>query len=568
MRLLLALRGWPYVNSDEATLGLMAEDILRHGAHPLFAYGDHHIGAIDAYLQAIFFAVLGSTDLIMHIVTTLQVLFFLIIFYLFARETFSKPVAIVTLLILAFCGQQELFYEQRANRHGQDILVFSALLLLLAYYRLRRPTGRLPLDLGIGLVAGLAIWSSLLTLPYVLAAVLTLASAAILGRRRSRNQVTNLWPTVTGPLLLVAGFLVGAAPMLRDALLTRGSSLLEGLQTASAGGSHGLQAIIQQLGGTFLYAVPSMFGSGTICPHCVVWPSSDTFPTLGQILVITAIGLAFTGVIVGCWLAATVGLAHNAWAALRVPSRTITPSASAPAIAPPTSALDVRWWGQAMLALGVGLTLLLFASSHASFVQVSTNDRYLMGIYLVVPFIAAPLWSSVQTLWRALYRVPRESSTVLPVALLGSVILVALLGINLFGEWLTLQQTFSNPQEFGVPAGTRDVELLDFLRAHHAMRFYTTWWVCYRLMFDSQESDYCTVVSDTNPLAPGDNKTPAYPPVVRQAAHPAYLFDLTTTEASPGSVVEIANLIRSHTPRFAGYTSAEIAGYMVFYYAG
>src|SRR5215472_9703366 len=59
IRLFLAAHGWPYVNSDEATLGLMADDILWHGAHPLFAYGDHHIGAIDAYLQALFFAVFG-----------------------------------------------------------------------------------------------------------------------------------------------------------------------------------------------------------------------------------------------------------------------------------------------------------------------------------------------------------------------------------------------------------------------------------------------------------------------------------------------------------------------------
>ena len=74
VRLTLAFRGWPYVNSDEATLGLMVDDILWHGAHPLFGYGEHHLGAIDAYLQAPFFAVLGSTDLTMHIVTTIQIL--------------------------------------------------------------------------------------------------------------------------------------------------------------------------------------------------------------------------------------------------------------------------------------------------------------------------------------------------------------------------------------------------------------------------------------------------------------------------------------------------------------
>src|SRR5579871_3859305 len=56
IRFILAFRGWPFVNSDEATLGLMVDDILWHGAHPAFTYGLHHLGAIDAYLQAFFLA--------------------------------------------------------------------------------------------------------------------------------------------------------------------------------------------------------------------------------------------------------------------------------------------------------------------------------------------------------------------------------------------------------------------------------------------------------------------------------------------------------------------------------
>src|SRR5215467_7026773 len=47
----LASRGWPYSNSDEATTGLMVDDIIWHGVHPLFTYGEHHVGSLDAYLQ-------------------------------------------------------------------------------------------------------------------------------------------------------------------------------------------------------------------------------------------------------------------------------------------------------------------------------------------------------------------------------------------------------------------------------------------------------------------------------------------------------------------------------------
>jgi hypothetical protein len=224
-----------------------------------------------------------------------------------------------------------------------------------------------------------------------------------------------------------------------------------------------------------------------------------------------------------------------------------------------------------MLALGVGLTILEFAAGRASFVDVGTNTRYLMGIYFVVPFIAAPLCSSVQTVWSWIRRLPGPQSAgslKLWLAPLGVMLLLAIFGINLRGEWSVFQQTLVQPAQFGVPAGTRDVELLQFLSRHHATRFYTTWWVCYRLMFDSQEHDECSVVSDSNPFTPGVNKNLSYMAPVTAAPHPAYVFDLTTSEVQPNVPVEIRAQIAAHAPRFAGYAGAQIAGYAVFYYAG
>jgi hypothetical protein len=571
IRLLLAAHGWPYVNSDEATLGLMVDDILWHGAHPLFAYGDHHIGAIDAYLQAPFFAVLGSTDLVMHIVTIIQVVVFLVFFYLFTREVFSTPVAVVTLLLLAFCGQQELFYEVRANRHAQDILVFTALLLWLVVWRLRHPERLIFVDFTIGLVAGIGLWSTLLTLPFALAAALALGVDAALTLRRQRHTLGNQRQALSG-LLLVAGLVIGVAPIILAALETRGSSLREGLLTASVGGGHSVQAIIQQLGGTFLYAVPSMFDSSTICSHCVVWPSSGVTPTPGQILEVTAVGVVFSGVVIGCWLLGVLPMVRDVWRSLRhgtLAASSVQEEGSGSA--DKAAAENARWWGRTMLAIGVGLTTLEFASGRASFADVGTNTRYLMGIYFVVPFIAAPLCSSAQIVWSRIRRHPAPQTTgrlELWLAPLGVILLLAIFGINLLGEASVFQQTFAQPSQFGVPAGTRDVELLDFLSQHHANRFYTTYWVCYRLMFDAEERADCYVVSDRDPFTPGVNKELTYVKTATRAKHPAYVFDLTTTEVQPSVPIEIGAQIAAHAPRFAGYVGVHIAGYAVFYYAG
>jgi hypothetical protein len=570
VRLLLAAHGWPYVNSDEATLGLMADDILWHGAHPLFSYGDHHIGAIDGYLQALFFAVFGSTDLVMHIVTTIQVVVFLVFFYLFTREVFSTPVALVTLLLLAFCGQQEMFYEVRANRHAQDILVFTALLLWLVVWRLRHPERFILVDFAIGVVAGIGLWSTLLTLPFVLAAALALGVDAVLMLRRRRLSLRN-WRQARGGLLLVAGLLIGVTPIILAAIQTRGSSLREGLATASVGGGHSFLAIIQQLGGTFIYAVPSMFDSSTVCSHCGVWPSSGIVPASGQIVELTAVGVVFSGVVVICWLLGVLPLARDIWRYLRRGTRTLPHDQEVHESADRRAAENARWWGRAMLAIGVGLTVLEFAAGRASFVDVGTNTRYLMGIYFVVPFIAAPLCTSVQTAWSWMRRRPgRQTAGRLEMWLapLGTMLLLAIFGINLLGEANVFQQTFAQPSLFGVPAGTRDVELLDFLSRHHATRFYTTWWVCYRLMFDAEERADCYVVSNWDPFTPGVNKDLAYVKSATAAKHPAYVFDLTTAEVQPSVPIEIGAQIAAHAPRFAGYARVQIAGYVVFYYTG
>src|SRR5579884_2920625 len=50
VRLALAARGWPHTGSDEATTGLMADDILWHQAHPIFFGGSHYLGALQAYV--------------------------------------------------------------------------------------------------------------------------------------------------------------------------------------------------------------------------------------------------------------------------------------------------------------------------------------------------------------------------------------------------------------------------------------------------------------------------------------------------------------------------------------
>jgi hypothetical protein len=201
---------------------------------------------------------------------------------------------------------------------------------------------------------------------------------------------------------------------------------------------------------------------------------------------------------------------------------------------------------------------------------VDTAPRYLTGAYLGVPLVAEPLAQGARAVWR---RLRRSGPATLADRrrlreLLASGALVALLAVSLVGAGAALAES-GNTDRYGVPAGGRDLRLLAFLQDHGAARFYTTWWVCYRLMFDADERADCSIVSDGDAFQPGSfNRVPAYAQVVAAAPHPAYVLDLTTTEAQPSLLRQVQALPASGDPRFAGYGSAVVGGYLVVYYAG
>ena len=49
LRVLIAALKWPLLNSDEGTMGIMALHIAYHGEHPIFYYGQHYMGTLEAY---------------------------------------------------------------------------------------------------------------------------------------------------------------------------------------------------------------------------------------------------------------------------------------------------------------------------------------------------------------------------------------------------------------------------------------------------------------------------------------------------------------------------------------
>jgi hypothetical protein len=541
----------------------MVDDIIWHGVHPFFTYGEHHVGSLDAYLQVPAFLLFGATNIALHITTTIQMLLFLLVFYGFTRAVYSPLVAGVTLALLAFGPYQQLFYGLRAGHYAQDMLLLSVLLMSLVVLRLRRPARALTkwtLDLGIGLVAGLALWSTILLLPFVLAAALALGVEAY----RLRRAAPSLFRQA---LLTLSGGIIGSLPFLITAVTTRGIIFFEALRGSGAIGDPSIPAgpvglllsFGQQIAATFLFGLPQMLGRGTVCAQCPAWPYPGSILAPADALRVALISAPFSLLAIGGWFLAARPLMRSARAAFSR-ARRGEPTTSLPE----DTHQRARQWGRAMLVIGLGLTVLQYVITRSSYENSDVSTRYISNIYLCIPLIADPLCQGALPLWRWLSaRVRQLALPTLPhaSALLALALLLALYAINITGVVNVLQET-------GVPADQRNTQLISFLETHHATRFYTTWWVCYRLMFASQEHLDCYIVSNTDAFAPGNfNRVPAYAAEVTATPHPAYVFDLSTSEVDRSVPQHLTSLIASRTPRFMGYTSAMIGGYIVFYYA-
>src|SRR5205085_12150170 len=77
LRVVLIAQGWPNLNSDEGTMGLMALHVAYRGEMPVFFYGQGYMGSLEAYLAAPLFQLFGSAAFMLRLGLLLLYLLFL-----------------------------------------------------------------------------------------------------------------------------------------------------------------------------------------------------------------------------------------------------------------------------------------------------------------------------------------------------------------------------------------------------------------------------------------------------------------------------------------------------------
>ncbi|HEX6497751.1 MAG TPA: hypothetical protein VF054_01815 [Micromonosporaceae bacterium] len=456
----------PPTNSDEATIGLAALHIATGRDFPVFFYGQHYMGALEAYLAAPLTLLFGQHTVVLRIPLLLMYAGFLVCGYRLARRLYPPGLALVTVALLALGSDRVLKDQMLAAGGYPEITFFGALLMLLAVRLASGGTTRRGVTFAAwGLVAGLCLWVDWLVLPYV-------AASAWLIVARCRSDLRRRY----GGGALLAGLLLGAAPVLGYNL-----GAAPGHDSISVflrlNGGDGDPSLGARLYGGVLFGVP--MGTGLCSPsRCAPW---QLWWGVGYpVLLVAALVLAIRAVRVG----GTRGEA-----------------------APGDGAVpDVRRLAHLALLVAAAVTLLAYARSAAAGQTPVESARYLACLLISTPAVLWPLWSVATrpgTGARRRLAAAAPVAGLLATAVLASVALVA-----------------ATP---GYARRARDQDVLvGALRQRGLTRIYSEYWTCNRIAYATREQVVCAVLGDD--LRPGYDRYAPYRSLVAHAPRPAYVL--------------------------------------------
>src|SRR5262245_1753668 len=195
---LLLLR-LPRLWYDEATSGLLGLSVLK-GELPVYFFGQSFMGALDGYLAAPMFWLVGVSARTLELVPVLLALVGVGLTLHLAHDAFGPRAALLTAIVLAIPPDFLLFWSHEARNHYPLTMIFGSLALLLALRAPAARRGRAAVLFGLlGLVLGLGFWTNFLSLVYI-------PPVAVLLLRRGIRLL------VPGLLAAVPAFLLGSLP--------------------------------------------------------------------------------------------------------------------------------------------------------------------------------------------------------------------------------------------------------------------------------------------------------------------------------------------------------------------
>ena len=192
LRVGLLLGPFREIDADEAIVGLMALQIP--GELPLFFWGQHYLGSIEAFVAAGLFAVLGPSTAALKLAPALFSVLFIWLTYLTARRAFGPGPALLSAAYLALPPSFLAAWSVKARGGYAELLLFGALLLLACQHLADDETPTWRWAAFAGLAGGLVLWTHPLGVVYLAAGGLYLVLARRHGVRREVGGSASVAP--------------------------------------------------------------------------------------------------------------------------------------------------------------------------------------------------------------------------------------------------------------------------------------------------------------------------------------------------------------------------------------
>ena len=417
------------IDSDEAIVGLMAKHITEGREIPIFYYGQHYMGALEAYLASISFKLFGISPFTLQLVPLCFSLLLILLLFFIGNAVASTRAGLLAALLAAIPPPAFLIWGLKARGGFIELLFIGALAFLIAirWFAPRASSVRYPAS--IGFVCGIGWWVNNQIL-YFMVAIATCWVVVAVWELRCRNgrgeSDLSYWllGCVRDVVSGTASFFVGGG-------LFWYYNVKNGFPSLSMFQSVDFGTFTGQLYGVLTEALPALLGARRF------WHNSELFPGAGFVSM--------------CCLLLVVLLSLKA---CRRPKE-----------------LHGAGRGVWLLVIFIPICCAVFASS--SYGWLVSAPRYLLPIYVAV-FVLSGV---------AIDFLSRNA----PV--LGVLSVVCFLGWNLFALVGTGKAIGGQPLVFGADRVPLDNEkVIAMLNARGITHVHCSYWVGYRLAFESQEA--------------------------------------------------------------------------------
>jgi hypothetical protein len=517
-------------------MGVLALHVAYQGEWPIFYYGQFYLGPIEGYLAAPLFHLFGPSLFTLRLGLLCFYPLFLICMYYLTVRLYNYKYALFIVFVLSVGSNETIQRQLKAVGEYPETIFFAALISLLVVWIVQtehtippqqRTSWQRTCIYGLlGFVIGIAVWVDMLILP-------TVGTGFLLLWLFCRRE---LWSR--SAISLVIGMIMGAFPLvIYNATAPFGQNSLVVLYNLHHSNGDKYYTFIQQILGTIGISIPDIMNFNPTCIKDIATLLNGKQVTCAAAQLSWGMGYL---IIYSIALVTTVLLAWRGWKDTSLKKQAWTFE---------QRNTIIREFCRLMLLVSAGGTILAYVTSPNPATVPAPTARYLTCLLIALPAVLWPLWNGIGEQFSTANR-SRLVSRIVGTIRVG--VLLLFLVMSTIGMYRTFEQ-IPTAQSFY----TSQNELIQHLQDIGATRFYSEYWTCNRLIFQSNEQLICSPLEEN--LAPGFARYIPYRTTVNTTKNPAYVF--------PKNAAQVAVMdakIQNHTLK-QPYQRQEFGNYIIYY---